>query len=62
MSREGTFIRVRGEMEALEDYKHGQEVECIVTIDKIEVIDEQNGNYTKICKGKLSEIKKDLTK
>jgi hypothetical protein len=53
----GTYLRIRGEMEALEDYKHGQEVEVIVEVDKIEVSDMQDGTYVKTCKGKLLRIK-----
>lgn len=56
----GTFLRVRGEIEALEDYKHGQEVEVVVEVDRVEVVDDQNGDYTKICKGKLLRIKEKL--
>lgn len=56
----GTYLRVRGEIEALADYSHGEEVECVIQIDRVEIVDEQNGEYVKICKGKLLSIKEKL--
>jgi hypothetical protein len=59
--KEGQFLRVRGELEALEDYKHGQEIDVRVIVDRVEIIDEQNGGYTKLYKAKISNISEYLS-
>jgi hypothetical protein len=60
--KSGTFLRIRGEVEALRDYTHGESVKVTVEIDEIAIKDEQNGEYVKICKGRLLEIEEDLSK
>ena len=53
------FIQIRGKLETEKDYKIGDDVNVIVTITATEIRDENDGNYTKIFKGRIFEIKEE---
>lgn len=53
---EPKLLSIRGKIGTDKDYNIGDDVSVIVTITATEIRDEDDGNYTKIFKGKLFSI------
>jgi len=56
---EPKLLSIRGKLATDQDFNIGDDVQVVVTITATEIQDNDDGNYTKIFKGKLFQIPDD---